>query len=164
MIDSSYKTKQIPEMDGFDNWPLYDDFFRIKMERGSKEYNALISKFWNEVLVIVEKLGSYIEQNNINLLYLVNVNSNPGNVSLSLATVLISEYLGIPVINNSHDFYWESGNREVEIQTKGLERGARDFFYHNSHVGEFFSVIEVLFPWNSRSWMNVNINNIQKTH
>jgi len=164
MIDSSYKTKQISEMDGFDNWPLYDDFFRIKMERGSKEYNALISKFWNEVLVIVEKLGTYIEQNNINLLYLVNVNSNPGNVSLSLATVLISEYLGIPVINNSHDFYWESGNREVEIQTKALERGPRDFFYHNSHVGEFFSVIEVLFPWNSRSWMNVNINNIQKTH
>lgn len=164
MIDSSYKTKVIPEIDGFDNWPLYNDFFRIKMERGSKEYNALISKFWNEVLVIVEKLGTYIEENNINLLYLVNVCSNPGNVSLSLATVLISEYLGIPVINNNHDFYWEGGNRDVEIEAKGLEKGPRDFFYHNSHVGEFFSTIEVLFPWSSRSWMNVNINNIQKTH
>jgi len=164
MIDDSYQTKEIPEINGFDNWALYDDFFRIKMERGSKEYNALIAKFWNEILVIVEKLGTYIEQNNIKQLYLVNVNSNPGNVSLSLATVLISEYLGIPVINNNHDFYWEGGRREVEIQENGLEKGPRDFFFHNSHVGEFFSIIEMLFPWSSRSWMNVNINNIQKTH
>ena len=37
--------KEIKEMDGFDNWPLYDDFFRIKLERGSPEYNALITKF-----------------------------------------------------------------------------------------------------------------------
>ena len=29
--------KVIKEMDGFDNWPLYDDFFKIKMERGSTE-------------------------------------------------------------------------------------------------------------------------------
>ena len=108
--------KVIPEMEAFDAWPLYDDFFRIKMERGSKEYNSLIGKFWEEVLVLVEKLGSYIEENDISLLYLINVCSNPGNVSLALATVLISEYLGIPVINNNHDFYWEGGNRQVEIK------------------------------------------------
>ena len=156
--------KVIPEMEAFDAWPLYNDFFKIRMERGSKAYNDLIGKFWKEVLVLVEKLGSYIEENDISLLYLINVCSNPGNVSLALATVLISEYLGIPVINNNHDFYWEGGNREVDIKIKGLKKGPRDFFFHNAHVGEFFSLIEMVYPWESRSWMNVNINKIQQNH
>jgi glycosyltransferase involved in cell wall biosynthesis len=156
--------KVIKEMDGFDNWPLYNDFFKIKMERGSTEYNALIGKFWDEVLVLVEKLGRYIEENNISLLYLINVCSNPGNVSLALASVLISEYFGVAVISNNHDFYWEGGNREVEKKTKGLKNGPRDFFFHNAHVGEFFSVIDMIYPWESRSWMNVNINKIQHNH
>ena len=156
--------KVIPEMEAFDAWPLYKDFFQIKMERGSTEYNELIGKFWKEVLVLVEKLGSYIEEHDISLLYLINVCSNPGNVSLALATVLISEYLGIPVINNNHDFYWEGGNRKEEIKKKGLKKGPRDFFFHNAHVGEFFSVIETVYPWESRSWMNVNINKIQQNH
>jgi len=70
----------------------------------------------------------------IQLLVPVNVNSNPGNVPLAFAMVLVSELLGIPVLNSNHDFYWEGGNREVEIQEKGLERGPRDFFYHNSQT------------------------------
>ena len=164
LIHKNAFKKVIKEMDGFDNWPLYDDFFKIKMERGSKEYNELIVKFWDEVLILVEKLGKYIEENNISLLYLINVCSNPGNVSLALAIVLISEYLGIAIINNNHDFYWEGGNREVEIKKKGLKKGPRDFFFHNAHVGEFFSVIDMIYPWESRSWMNVNINKIQHNH
>ena len=156
--------KVIPEMEAFDAWPLYKDFFQIKMERGSTEYNELIGKFWKEVLVLVEKLGTYIEENDISLLYLINVCSNPGNVSLALATVLISEYLEIPVINNNHDFYWEGGNRAIEIKKKGLKKGPRDFFFHNAHVGEFFSIIETIYPWENRSWMNVNINKIQQNH
>lgn len=156
--------KVIKEMDGFDNWPLYDDFFKIKMERGSTEYNDLILKFWDEVLVLVEKLGRYIEENNISLLYPINVCSNPGNVSLALATVLISEYLGIPVMNNNHDFYWEGGNRGVVVKKKGLKKGPRDFFFHNAHVGEFFSVIDMVYPWESRSWLSLNINRLQHRH
>ncbi len=164
MIAGDVVKKEIPEIDGFDNWPLYNDFFKIKMERGSKEYNALIGKFWNEVLNITEILGKYIEENNIQLLYLVNTNSNPGNVSLALSLVFLSEYMGIPVINNNHDFYWEGGHRQVEIETKGLQPGPRDFFFYNSHVGEFFSIIENIYPLNSRSWFNLNINKIQLNH
>ena len=164
LIPKTAFKKVIPEMEAFDAWPLYEDFFKIKMERGSEAYNNLIGKFWAEVLVLVEKLGGYIEENDISMLYLINVCSNPGNVSLALATVLISEYLGIPVINNNHDFYWEGGNREVEIKKKGLKKGPRDFFFHNAHVGEFFSIIETIYPWESRSWMNVNINRIQQDH
>ena len=164
LIPSKACKKVISEMKAFDAWPLYDQFFKIKMERGSETYNELIGKFWKEVLVLVKKLGGYIEDQNISVLYLINVCSNPGNVSLALAVVLISEYLGIPVINNNHDFYWEGGNREIDIKKKGLKRGPRDFFFHNSHVGEFFSLIEMLYPWESRSWMNININRIQQNH
>ncbi len=157
----SYNLFEIPEIKGFDGWPLYQDFYFTKLERGSKTYNELLPKFWNEILVITEKVGTYIEENNIRLLHLVNTNSNPGNVSLAVAVALISEYLGIPVINNNHDFYWEGGNKEIDIKTKNLERGPRDFFFINSHLGEFFSQIDVFFPWESRSWLAVNINKNQ---
>lgn len=160
LIDTPF-TKEIKEMDGFDNWPLYNKFFNEKLERGSESYNNLIKEFWEDVLVITEKLGNYIEEQNINLLYIINVCSNPGNVSLALAVVLISEYLGIPVVNNNHDFYWEGGNRKIDINKHGLKKGPRDFFFTNSHVGEFFSIIEVLFPWERKSWMTVNINQSQ---
>ncbi|MBL4656234.1 MAG: glycosyltransferase, partial [Bacteroidia bacterium] len=163
-IHPSVKQFELKEIDGFDNWDLYKDFFFTKLQRGSDTYNELITKFWKQTLDITEKLGSYIERNNIKLLYLVNINSNPGNVCLALSTVLVSEYLGIPVINNCHDYYWEGGNRKIDIKTKGLKPGPRDFFFRNSHLGEFFSQIEVLYPWQSRTWMTVNINKNQTDH
>jgi len=164
IIDEDTKIFVIKEAKGFDSWPLYYDFFFTKLERGSREYNNLILKFWKEVLIISEKLGKYIEENNIKLLYIVNICSNPGNVSFALANVLVSEIMGIPVICNNHDFYWEGGNREIDIKEKGLEKGPRDFFFTNSHIGEFFSIIEILFPWESRSWLSVNINQSQSDH
>lgn len=158
LIDPRTIKYEIEEIGGFDSWKLYKDFYFTKLERGGKTYNELILKLWDEVLLITEKLGTYIEQNGINLLYLINICSNPGNVSLALATIFIAEYLGLPVINNNHDFYWEGGNKKIDILEKGLKDGPRDFFFNNSSLGEVFSLIEVLFPWESRSWINVNIN------
>ena len=65
-----------------------------------------------------------------------------------------------------YDAIWSESNPdwELEIKKKGLKKGPRDFFFHNAHVGEFFSVIEMIYPWESRSWMNVNINRIQQNH
>jgi len=158
------KKFEIPAIQGFDDWKLYKDFFFTKLERGSKEYNNLITNFWEETLNIVQLIGNYLVENNIRMLYLINVCSNPGNVSLSLAIVLLSEFLGIPVINNNHDFYWEGGNREIDKKMNDLPDGPRDFFFKNAHVGEFFSIIEVLFPWDSKIWINVNINKQQSDH
>jgi glycosyltransferase involved in cell wall biosynthesis len=157
----NYERFTVPQMSGFDRWPLYKKFFQTKLERGSPAYNSLIHKYWDEVLDITEHLGRYIEERGINLLFLLNVCSNPGNVSLSLAMVFLSEALGIPVVNNSHDYYWEGGNRKEDILKYGLSPGPRDFFFTNSDVGEFFSIIDVLFPWDSRSWLTVNINKNQ---
>ncbi len=161
LIPSGAKRFQLDELAGFDDWPLYEYFFFKKLERGNKIYNDLILKLWSEVLIVTEKLGHYFEDNNIKLLYLVNTNSNPGNISLALALVFISEFLGIPVINNNHDFYWEGGNSEIDIQIKGVPPGPRDHFFKNYHLGEVFSVIESIFPWESRTWLSVNINHIQ---
>ncbi len=163
-IREDYHTKVIPELGGFDDWNLYHDFYFTTLERGSETYNALIKKLWEQVLVIVGKLGGYIEKEGINLLYTINVCSNPGNVSLALAVVLISEFLGIPVINNNHDFYWEGGMYREERKRRKLKRGPRDFFFTNYHLGEVFSLVQMLHPWQSRSWINVNINREQTEH
>ncbi len=164
IIPDFVKKFELNTISAFNDWDLYKDFFFTKLQRGSEEYNNLIGKFWEQTLSIVEDLGNYILSNNIRLLYLINVCSNPGNVSLSLAVVLLSEYLKIPVINNNHDFYWEGGNSEINRKMNNLPNGPRDFFFTNSHIGEFFSIIEVLFPWESRIWINVNINKQQSEH
>lgn len=164
VLDQKIKKFQIEEAKGFDDWSLYKSFFFTKLERGSNAYNKLIKLFWRETKVIAKKLAYYIEENDIGLLYLVNVASNPGNVSLTLATVLVSEIMGIPVINNNHDFYWEGGSRPVDRQLNRAKPGPRDFFFTNAHLGEVFSVIEVLFPWDSRHWLTVNINTRQSEY
>ena len=161
IIAPSYKRYEIPEIIGFGNWKYYKDFFLKDLERGSESYNSLILNFWNEVLNITEKLGKYIEENNIELLFLINICSNPGNISLALAAVFISEFMGIPVINNNHDFYWEGGTKKIDLITKKLKPGPRNHFFRNSHIGEIFSLIDVLYAWESRSWMQVNINKVQ---
>jgi hypothetical protein len=161
LIPPGVKRFQLDELASFDDWNLYEYFFFRKLERGSKIYNELIFKFWSEVLTITEKLGNYIRDNNIKLLYLVNTNSNPGNISLALALVFLSEFLSIPVINNNHDFYWECGHSEIDIQLKGEKPGPRDHFFKNCHLGEVFSIIEMIYPWESRTWFSLNINHIQ---
>lgn len=163
-IHLDYKQKVIPELQGFDDWELYRDFYFSKLERGGAVYNELILKLWQQTLDIVEKLGKYIEEEGIKLLYVINVCSNPGNVAYALAIVLLSEYLKIPVINNNHDFYWEGGMCKADREKEGSKTGPRDFFFNNCQLGEFFSVIEILYPWQSRSWINVNINRGQSEH
>ena len=152
---------EIEEMRGFADWSLYHDFYHQKLIEGSEAYQNLFHRFWKETLVIFKKLGSYIEDNNIQLLYTLNICSNPGNVSLTLATVLISEYLNLPVISNNHEFYWEGGSRPKKNKPK---KGSRDHFFTNAHISDFFSLIERLFPWESRSWFNINVNRNQSKY
>ncbi len=163
-INKEYKQKVIPELAGFDDWELYKDLYSTKLERGSSVYNELIKRLWSQTLVIVEKLGAYIEEQGINLFYAINVCSNPGNVAFALASVLLSEMMKIPVISNNHDFYWEGGMSASDRKKEGSRTGPRDFFFTNSHLGEVFSIIEMLYPWQSRSWINVNINRAQSEH
>ena len=161
IIDGDAQWHVVEAMDGFRDDTMYRGFFARKLERGGAAYNHLIRLFWHEALKLTEHLGDIVEDNDIRLLFVVNVNSNPGNPALALACVLVSEQLGIPVINNCHDFYWEGGRSAVEREVLGLAAGPRDHFFTNAHVGEIFSLIEALYPWESRSWLTVCINQSQ---
>jgi len=148
-------------MDGFSDWPLYEDFFHRRLERGSTLYNSLILELWADVLDLTDRLSQLIEREDIRLLYVINTNSNPGNVALALALVLISEHMRIPVISNNHDFYWEGGAARIGDK---LPRGPRDHFFTNAHLGEVFSVIQMVYPWVARTWISANISRNQSTN
>ncbi len=158
LVGPGVEHHMFPEIDGFNRWHLYRDFFHRRLERGSALYNSLILALWEDVLVIAERLGRLIEVADIRLLYVVNGNSNPGNVALALALVLISEHMRIPVIANNHDFYWDGGAARQEGEGSA---GPRDHFFTNSHLGEVFSVIQMIYPWVARTWISANINRRQ---
>jgi len=94
------------------------------------------------------------------LLITVNVASNPGNLALALALVLITEALGTVVINSNHDFYWDGGKPPAE-RKPGDQPGERDHFFRNVHNQPFFSLFQRLYPWQGRRWLQININRRQ---
>ncbi len=161
VIDADSNWHEIETIRTFESWSGYRDFFSRKLERGGPLYNELIGRLWNEAQATCRALGELVEAHDIRLLYLVNTNSNPGNVALALATVLVSEFLQIPVINNCHDFYWERGASKIQREVEETPKGPRDHFYTNAHVGEIFSLLEMLYPWESRSWVAACINAAQ---
>ena len=161
VIDTHSKRHEIETMRAFERWPGYLNFFARKLERGGPLYNEMIGQLWHEALAICRALGQVVEAHDIRLIYLINTNSNPGNVALALATVLVSELLDIPVINNCHDFYWERGASAVQRELTKTSKGPRDHFFTNAHVGEVFSLLEVLYPWQSRNWVTACINTAQ---
>lgn len=157
-LPANCKYHYLKGADGFNKWDGYQDYFFNKLERGDDNYNQLAKKIWQQTVKLSLQLGKFITDKNIKLLIPVNVNSNPGNVSLAFAIVLVSEIMGIPVLNNNHDFYWEEGNPP----NKRKKPGVRDHFFTNSHLGEIFSLIEILFPWDSPLWFQTVINPLQK--
>jgi len=152
---------KIQEAAGFEKWgDPYQFLYFHKLKRGDRVYNLLPALIWEQSLTIIEKMLNIIEKENIRCLVLSNVASNPGNLSLTLATVIVSETLGIPVININHDFYWEGGKNPSD-RRKGEQPGVRDHFFINVDLGEFFSIIKLLFPWRSQFWTQVNISKLQ---
>ncbi len=81
-------------------------------------------------------------------------------MALTLALVLVTEALGIYVINSNHDFYWEGGEQASDKEPGELA-GLRDHFYHNVDNQPFFRLFESLYPWDGQRWLQVNINKRQ---
>jgi len=153
-------THDIKGIDGFDHWPPYLKLFHEKLERGSATYNELIVTIWKETLYIIKELLTYFNKNEITNMFITNVGCNPGQIALTLAIVIISEKLGMPVLSSNHDFYWEGGS----APSLRKKKGPRDHFFKNYEVGELFSIIQQLYPWDSDKWMQVNINHLQTKH
>jgi len=153
-------------IDGINGWSKWDEgkwfdaLFQQEMPAGSLRSSELAAEVYRQARVIAGKLGDYLVDNKINLLISVNVASNPGNLALTLALVLITEALGTVVINSNHDFYWDKGKPSAEREP-GEEVGDRDHFFRNADNRPFFSLLEMLYPWQGRRWLQVNINKRQ---
>ncbi|MFN2121904.1 MAG: hypothetical protein ACK2UP_00235, partial [Candidatus Promineifilaceae bacterium] len=153
-------------IDGINGWSKWDEgkwfdaLFQQEMPAGSLRSSELAAEVYRQARVIAGKLGDYLVDNEINLLISVNVASNPGNLALTLALVLITEALGTVVINSNHDFYWDKGKPSAEREP-GEEVGDRDHFFRNADNRPFFSLLEMLYPWQGRRWLQVNINKRQ---
>ena len=154
------------QLEGIDGWGKWDDgrwfnaLFKQEMRSLSSESNLLTREVYRQAVSIAKRLGRYFIDNDISLVFPVNIVSNPGNIALTLALVLAAEILGLYVLNSNHDFFWEGG-KPLSERAPGEEPGVRDHFFRNMDNKTFFSLFEMLYPWNGSRWLQVNINALQ---
>lgn len=163
VLRPDWKRKQIPGANGWDKWDQgvwFDKLFYQEMSEGSQLSKQMAQEIWSQAVEMAGALGQYIAEHKISLLIPVNVNSNPGNLVTGLCTVLLSELMGLYVLNSNHDFYWEGGKPASE-RSPGEGEGPRDKFFRNHQNLAFFSFFKRLYPWNGRRWIQVNINTLQ---
>ncbi len=158
-----WATHDLPGANGWAKWDggrHFDALFLEDMPAGSERSSELAVEIWRQATDLARHLAATLVENEIGLLIPVNVNSNPGNPALALATVIVAEVLELPVLNSSHDFYWESGKPASE-RAPGEAAGARDHFFRNVANEPFFRLIERIFPWDGRRWLQLVINGVQ---
>ena len=165
VIKPEWYRHHIPRVNGWlkwDNGVWFDKLFYHDMPENSKESDDMAVEIWNQAVGLAEKFGAYIAEKDISLIIPVNVNSNPGNLATAICTILVSELMGIHVINSNHDYYWEGGKPASE-KKPGEAIGPRDKFFRNINNRPFFSLFEKIYPWNGKRWIQVNINTPQSS-
>jgi len=166
VIRPHWKRFQIEGVNGWSKWDggkWFSKLFYEDMPDGSEVSREMAVEIWTQAVSIARRLAEYVSSEGIGLLVPVNINSNPGNPAYALGVVLVSEYLGIYVINSNHDFLWEGGRPATE-HAPGEQAGVRDHFYRNVENTPFFDVFASLYPWNGDRWLQVNINRLQSAH
>ena len=166
VIRPHWKRFQIEGVNGWSKWDngkWFSKLFYEDMPEGSDVSRDMAVEIWTQAVSIARRLAEYVSSEGIELLVPVNINSNPGNPATALGMVLVSEYLGVFVINSNHDFLWEGGAPAIE-RAHGEQAGVRDHFYHNVGNRPFFDVFSSLYPWNGDLWSQVNINRLQSAH
>jgi glycosyltransferase involved in cell wall biosynthesis len=157
------------KIDGANGWSKWADgkwfrkLFYKTMKEKSKNSDEVATEIWKQAVSFSEKLGKYFVDNNVSLMIPVNVCSNPGNISFGLSIILVSELMGIYVLNSNHDFYWEGGKPSLK-RKKSEAKGPRDHFFKNKKNRPFFALFKRIYPWNGRKWLHVNINSLQSKH
>jgi hypothetical protein len=166
VIRPHWKRFRIEGVNGWSKWDngkWFSKLFYEDMSDGSDVSREMAVEIWTQAVSIARQLAEYVMSEGIGLLVPVNINSNPGNPAYALGVVLVSEYLGIYVINSNHDFLWEGGAPASE-RAPGEQAGVRDHFYRNVGNTPFFDVFSSLYPWNGDLWLQVNINRLQSAH
>ena len=162
VLQPRWKRFRIEGINGWSKWyggEWFSKLYYEDMTEGSVESSVAAKEMWRQAASFAEKLGTYIAENDIALLFPVNLFSNPGNFAISLAGILVSEMMGIRIFNSNHDFFWEGGAPASE--RKDGEKGPRDHFFKNVDNKPFFSLFESMYPWNGSQWAQVNINTQQ---
>ena len=160
VLSTNWHRHQMKGIDGWDKWDggkWFEALYQQEMKSHSEESNLLTKEIYYQAVSIAKWLGRYFIDNHISLVVPVNIASNPGNMTLTLGLVLVTEMLGIYVLNSNHDFYWEAGKPSA-MREAGEEPGVRDHFFRNMANQTFFSLFESLYPWNGTRWIQVNIN------
>jgi glycosyltransferase involved in cell wall biosynthesis len=160
-----WKRYHLKGSNGWDKWDggkWFRELFGVAWSEEERASNKLPKEIWKQTVSLAERMGSYISKNNISLIIPVNICSNPGNLAFCLATIIVSEYLGLFVINSNHDFYWEGGKPE-EDRKKGESAGVRDHFFRNRKCKDFFRLFKAIYPWDGKRWLQVNINRLQSS-
>jgi len=163
VIEPEWKRHRIDRANGWSKWDKgiwFEKLFHQNMKENSEISHNMAIEIWSQAVVLAKKLGAYLAEKEISLLIPVNVNSNPGNMATGLCSILVSELMGIYVLNSNHDFYWEGG-RPASERKSGEAPGPRDKFFHNMNNKSFFSLFQKIYPWNGRRWIQVNINTLQ---
>lgn len=154
---------RIQGINGWSKWEggkWFSALFYEDMPDASETSSKLAKEIYRQAVSIAQRLGNYLVENDISLLIPVNIASNPGNLALTLALVMVSEAMGIYVINSNHDFFWDGG-KPASQRVPGEPPGIRDHFFRNVGNKPFFELFESLYPWNGRRWLQVNINRLQ---
>ncbi len=160
VLSAEWHRKRLSGIDGWDKWAggkWFDALFRTKMTSHSEESNLLTKEIYKQAVSIAKRLGKYFVDNQISLVIPVNVASNPGNMALTLGFALVTEMLGMYVLNSNHDFYWEAG-KPPAMRELGEDPGVRDHFFRNIKNKLFYALFESLYPWNGDRWLQLNIN------
>lgn len=156
---------EIKGMNGWSKWyegKWFSKLYYEDMPEGSVISDEVAFEMWEQATNFAEKLGCYLAEKNISLIFPVNMFSNPGNFAISLAVIIVSELMDIYVFNSNHDFYWEGG---MPLAERGnAEHGPRDHFFRNMENKSFFSLLRSMYPWNGSRWAQVNINTQQSEH
>lgn len=165
VLPSDWRRILLHNADGWNKWEegkWFSQLFFENLPEGSASSREMAATMWLEAVRMAEELATLLASERIGLLIPVNVNSNPGNFALALAMVLVSEVTGCPVLNNSHDFYWEGGSPTAE-RPPDQQAGPRDHFFRNHENRAFFDLFRRILPWDGRRWIHVNINPLQST-
>jgi len=156
------------EIKGINGWSKWYDgkwfskLYYEDMPEGSVVSDEIAFEIWEQAVTFAEKLGGYLAEKDISLIFPVNNFSNPGNFAISLAVIMVSELMDIYVFNSNHDFFWEGG-KPVSERADG-KKGPRDHFFKNIDNKQFFSLFRSIYPWNGTRWAQVNINTQQSEH
>lgn len=154
------------QIDGINGWSKWEEgkwfakLFYEDMPTGSENSEALASEMYRQAVSIAQRLGQYLVDHSISLLIPVNIASNPGNLALTIALVMVTEGLGIYTLNSNHDFYWDGG-KPASQRTSDEPPGVRDHFFRNVENEPFFRLFTSLYPWHGSNWLQVNINSLQ---